>query len=132
MRIINKIDNVTCDNCKKNFPFIIAEITDAKRTVRYCPNCMAIKLCNEEIKFTPDKTLLCEITNKLGAVHYRTIDEDFILNPSTMIRFISHNLTVREYKKIRELCDLYDMNDYMIHDDFYTEDGIAIQPLEFN
>ena len=115
-----------CQFCRNDNEILQIKITDKYGTTCYCPNCLAIHTYNNIINFVPNTDFIDDITKEPGAIRYEAYDESYTLNLETFKRLIRHNLTPEEYFT---LCILYGENKYMIHDDFYTEEGIAIQPM---
>ena len=62
------------------------------------------------------------------------VDENgnvYSLDKEIMHRLLKYNLKPEEYLKLKEIGEEKGKGfQYMIHDDFYTEDGIAIQPID--
>lgn len=117
-----------CMNCFKDFDdIIIAKIVDKKETKCLCPNCIAILEANETLFLENDKDFICEVSNKEGAIIYISGDEKYILDKNIMHRLLKHSLKRNEYKK---LVKIHGCHKFMIHEDFYTRDGYAIQPMD--
>ena len=116
-----------CIKCGKEYPRIEITLQDKNGERTFCPNCLAISYFNDELKLENDEQLICDITNKKGAIIFESYDEHYILEKDIMLRLIAHNLKPEEYFV---LCKKYSENNYMLHDDFYTEEGIAIQPMD--
>ena len=116
-----------CIRCHKNLGSLENKIIDYNGERSYCPNCLAIAYFNEELNLVNSDDFVCDIKQKKGAIKFVSERENYILNKKTMLRLISHNLKPDEYLK---LVEKYGSHGYMIHDDFYTEDGIAIQPMD--
>ena len=116
-----------CENCKKECDAIMIKIKDAVRELNLCPNCLAISFLENEISFLNDPNLVDDITGKPGAVEFVSHNERYVLERRAMMRLISHNLKKNEYLV---LAKKYGADKYMIHDDFYAEDGTALQPME--
>ena len=113
-----------CINCKKDYGNILITITDENSSVNYCPNCLVAAWFNG-LDFTNSEELVDEITGKKGAVKFSTFGEEYVLERKTMLRLISHNLFPFEHKF---LVEKHGWDKYMLHDDFYDENHIAIQP----
>ena len=116
-----------CNICNYNVEPILIELTDANSTVVYCPNCLVKAYCDDTLSLTNSDAITDDITEKPGAITYKSNDEIYNLEKKTMLKLISYNLNPREYQA---LCEKYSPSNYMLHDDFYTNDGIAIQPIE--
>lgn len=116
-----------CMNCGCNLDIILITLTDACGETVMCPNCIAAGVLNGSISFTANKDLIDDITGMPGAVKFVSRDESYTLTPRTMLRLLAHDLRPHEWKT---LAAKYDVNAYMLHDDFYTSDGEAWQPTE--
>ena len=116
-----------CEKCSFTHDVIIVEITDGVKILRLCPNCVAVSFLNNELSFINNPDFVDDITGKPGAVKYSCADEVYSLERRSMMRLISHNLRPCEY---HALVKKYGANKFMLHDDFYWEDGTALQPLE--
>lgn len=117
-----------CDICRKNYGLIDIDIIDANGKRTFCPNCLAISFCNDTLNLHNSYLYTCDITGNVGAVLFKSSDEEYFLEKDILKRLISHNLTPKEYFK---LADKYGADKYMIHEDFYDEDtGEALQPIE--
>lgn len=115
-----------CEICKRELEKCIDYcITDNEGEKHYCPNCITLKILQGEIELTNSKSLICDILKKQGAVKFSCMDEEYYLEKDIMIRLLTHNLTKQEYIT---LVSKYGDELYMLHDDFYTIDGKAIQP----
>lgn len=115
-----------CDICKRNHRVIEITITDNNGSTHYCPNCIIIEASNGRLKLTDNPNLICDITRKPGAVIFESLNEHYTLQSDIMMRLLTYNLTPNEWKT---LIKKYNQNNYMLHDDFYDEDGNAIQPV---
>lgn len=91
-----------------------------------CPNCIAYGILNNKISFINNPNFIDDITGKPGAVKFEAYGESYTLERRTMMRLLAHSLQPKEYKA---LAKKYGADKYMIHDDFYDEDGNAIQPM---
>ena len=119
---------MACERCGyKNPKGLINAITDAKRTITVCANCLAEMYCFDELQFENNLNFKDDITGLPGAVKYQAIDECYFLEKETMYRLIARNLKPEEYFA---LVELYGTEYFLLHDDFYTEDGVAIQPMD--
>ena len=116
-----------CKNCKCEAQILLIKLTDTNSTETYCPNCLALAFCENKLNFQNNPNFIDDITGKPGAVKFESNDESYSLEKETMLRLISYNLKPNEYFA---LADKYGNDKYMLHDDFYTEDGIAWQPIE--
>lgn len=110
-------------------------LTDARGSRSYCPNHLVEALLSGKLRFKPNMKVKDELRGEYGAVKFVSpfSREQYILSPATMRRLINHSLYKAEYKGlIRNLKNRGQFNGYgnlpyMIHDDFYTEDGESWQ-----
>lgn len=117
-----------CMNCLRDFnDILIIKIVDKKETKCLCPNCIAILEAEESLILENDYDLNCEVSKKEGAVIYISGDEKYVLDKDIMHRLLKHNLKRIEYKR---LVKKHGCHKFMLHDDFYTSDGYAIQPMD--
>jgi hypothetical protein len=115
-----------CEKCGYDKSIINITIRDFVGEITLCPNCLAVAFLNDKLHFVDNANLICDITGERGAVEFITCDEYYCLNSKAMMRLISHNLKPLEYFA---LAQKYGNHKFMIHDDFYDEDGFAIQPM---
>ena len=91
-------------------------IGDPNGIVEYCLYSKPLPVVSEEYK--------CFVTDRPGlAVQTDTLTLDLV--PDIVRRLFLVALTPEEYKRIRKA--VYD-HEFWIHDDFYDENGIALQP----
>jgi hypothetical protein len=102
------------------------QLTDGVKTRSLCPNCLAIELQENNISFINSPKLIDDISGQPGAVEFKSGYERYVLERRSMMRLISHNLRPIEWKC---LVAIYGSNPYMLHDDFYDEEGSALQPI---
>lgn len=114
-----------CMYCGFSYEPIIISLRDANGVRHMCPNCIAAKVSEGIIKFTPIEELVDDITGIPGAVEFTSGSEHYILAPKAMLRLLAHNLQPNEWLALSKK---YDPCNYMLHDDFYDEDGNAWQP----
>ena len=115
-----------CNGCNKDYGRIMITLNDAAGSKSYCPNCLAVMVCNDELSFVNNPNLIDDVTGKPGAVEFVAYNERYVLESKRMLRLISHSLRRREALK---LIEKYGDDKYMLHDDFYDENGVAIQPM---
>jgi len=115
-----------CMFCGNTNPVLKIEITDKYGTIEYCPNCLCLYAYNNGIDFVESPFFKDDITNTYGAICYHSFDETYFLSLETLKRLVCHNLTKEEY---RILVNKYGEHKFMLHDDFYLEDGTPIQPM---
>lgn len=118
---------MVCEKCQKDYGKIIIRLRDKNGEQTFCPNCLAFTVSNGDLKIENDKTLRDDVTGKFGAVEYCSLNERYTLEKETMIRLICKNLTPEEWFALKEK---YGADKFELHDDFYDEDGYAIQPME--
>lgn len=106
---------------------ILIELVDAAETRIMCPNCVAQAVSADAICFEADYNLVDDITGLPGAVRFRFLNdnEHYTLAPRAMLRLLAHSLRPEEW---RALAEKYDEHNFMLHDDFYGDDGEAYQP----
>lgn len=114
-----------CENCNIHCENLIIRLTDKNETKLLCPNCVAIKSSNHTLHFENNPYIKDDITQIWGAVRFESNGERYCLEKETMYRLLSHNLKPDEYFA---LCRIYSPFNFMLHDDFYTSNGTAIQP----
>jgi len=73
----------------------------------------------------------CDACSKQGTVLYQTFDDNgnslsLTFCQNDLIRFISSNLTKRGFFNLKEKHGIF----FEIHDDFYDENGTALQPRQ--
>lgn len=118
-----------CDYCGKDFKTIECHITDETDTITMCPNCLCMYLYNTGgDSLENSNEYVCDVTNKRGAIRFKSGNEKYFLEKEIMLRLLKHDLKPEEYFALTEK---YDANNYMLHDDFYYPDtGEAIQPMD--
>lgn len=117
-----------CQFCGYNKTLsIISHIIDKDGEQIICPNCSVKKILDGTLKFKDNPDFIDDITGKPGAVKYFDAYSGYVLNSKTLTRLLKYNLLPNEYKI---LAKKYSPHDFMLHEDFYNEDGIAMQPLE--
>lgn len=99
------------------------QLADAKGEKSYQPNDIVIAML-EGLK---DKLVpidgVSSIINGEPAIYYRTREAELALTPDQAYRLVMLALTPKEFIAI---CDAVGAT-YELHDDFYTEDGVALQ-----
>ena len=115
-----------CIHCGCNLERILISLTDAAKERIICPNCVAEEVISGNLTFEPNYDLVDDITGLPGAVKFQFLgdSEHYTLAPRAMLRLLAHDLRPDEWTV---LIDKYG-DQYMLHDDFYTEDGEAWQP----
>lgn len=98
----------TCSKCGMKLEPCIDIVLNA---VHYCPNCICILIQVEQ--------------NKLKDTNILKDDEyTYVLSRAMLIRFLSLNLTKKQYFEFKEKYP----NCWYLHGDFYDEDGNRLQP----
>lgn len=114
-----------CTSCGYSNESILTHLIDANEEKCLCPNCVAVAVANGTIKLEANETLCDDVTGEIGAVVFINGNERYILAPRRMIRLLAHNLRAYEWQA---LAAKYGANQFMLHDDFYTEEGNPWQP----
>lgn len=121
--------NLCCNTCGLTIPQLLNNLSFNGNTLTYCPNCMCRAVADGSLaaQLQNDPNLIDDITGTSGAIKFSNDGETYCLNKDSMLRLLSYNLNPNEYIV---LAQMYGDHNYMIHDDFYTDDGIAIQPID--
>lgn len=120
-----------CQRCGVSHT-VDAMVIDANATRVYCPNCLIFVVATNAVPFEENILIRDDITEKPGAISYISSGETYNLNKVTFKRLVLHNLTPWEYKL---LCKKYVEPTeerrfmFLLHDDFYSDEGIAVQPV---
>ena len=140
----NKVEGVvimskTCSfsKCQINEDFLIITVDNGEDLKAFCPNHMLMymfeksdlrKLMLSSYKSEVEKIGCCDACGKQGDVVYGTTNRDkrlqIALCEDDFERIVFRNLTPEGYLNIVEKFGMF----HEIHDDFYTEDGYALQP----
>lgn len=114
-----------CDFCKKDSGVDYKIVGNT--TITACPNCIAINLRKGTMPF-PDGKESSEISGHLGAFIIKpgSNSKDFVVDRFEAVRLLGHQLLPDEYKK---LLKNHSASEFELHDDFYSDDGFAYQPL---
>lgn len=117
----------TCCVCGLN-DLIVNTFSFNEKSISYCPNCMRQAILDDSLKRTleNDVTLTDDITGKSGAVLLVSGNETYTLEKETMLRLVSYTLKPEEYAALFKKYG----NAYMLHEDFYDANGIALQPVK--
>lgn len=111
-----------CTQCHQHYSMIMNIIVDGNGTRFYCPNCMAQEADTMPLTNLPD--LDDDVTGKPGAVAFMAYKEVYTLEAERMRRLIKHALSPEE---VLALCMKYGADSFMLHDDFYDDEGNALQ-----
>ena len=114
-----------CTSCGYSNESILTHLIDAAEEKCLCPNCVAVAVANGSLSFEATEALCDDVTGELGAVVFINGNERYLLTPNRMKRLLAHDLRPYEWQA---LANKYGANQFMLHDDFYTEDGASWQP----
>ena len=115
-----------CINCGYSLDVINVTLETKDGNYTYCPNCLII-MAQNGFPFELIGNEICDITGEIDAVKYVSEGETYCLSKESLLRLINRNLTPNEYLMLTEK---YSDKNFMLHDDFYDEDGIALQPVD--
>lgn len=115
-----------CEKCGYEHDNIIITLKDAVKERHLCPNCVAYSFLENELSFINDHNLVDDISGKPGAVEFVSNNERYCLEKRTMMRLLSYNLQRHEYLI---LVNKYGSDKFMLHEDFYWNDGTKLQPM---
>ncbi len=120
-------EQLKCDYCEKDTPDKIMDIIFSRqKTYCLCPNCLSVMIQTRQLELENRMDLQDSITGKPGAVEYHcSPTEKYILEKDAMMRLLSRNLYPSEYFALKTDSTFQ----YMLHDDFYSESGRALQPV---
>lgn len=120
-----------CQRCGVSYT-VDNMIIDANATRVYCPNCLVFIVATDAVTFNENLYIKDDISGEYGAISYISAGETYNLNRDAFKRLVLRNLTPTEYKilydKYVEPSDQRRFQ-FMLHEDFYTEEGIATQPV---
>lgn len=114
-----------CTSCGYSNESILTHLIDANEEKCLCPNCVAVAVANGTMKLEANEALCDDVTGEIGAVIFINGNERYTLTPRRMIRLLAHDLRAYEWQA---LANKYGANQFMLHDDFYTEEGNPWQP----
>lgn len=117
-----------CDICKNDFSQLEYKIEFSKGSMNVCPNC-AVNLIfdNGLLNEIGDGNFTSEISGKSGAVKITDCGAEWFVTIDEMKRLFGHSLLPNEYKA---LLKNHSAEEFLIHDDFYLDSGIAWQPVD--
>ena len=118
-------------DCRIHLKEILTSIDDGKQRITLCENHLLmhkLKMLDDK-QIEKEKSLLkgkiyCDICNK-PAILYENNEARIPLCATHLDSLIKRKLKPDEFRKLH---DKYG-NIYLLHDDFYTEKGVAIQPV---
>lgn len=116
-----------CGACgEEKSPVVIVKVIDANGERLFCHNCLTLAV-EEKSKFVNNPDFICDVTGQHGAIKFISTDEEYTLERDIFFRLINTALKPEEYFI---LINKYSPYNFMLHADFYTESGEAIQPNE--
>jgi len=112
-----------CDNCGRDFGTYEVKIDNGKKKYSYCLNCIALfsyanRLNIESGEFTS------EISGSSGAVKVVLGGDEYFVTVEEAKRLLNYGLMPNEYTVLNHNHG----GEFLIHDDFYHNDGLASQP----
>ncbi len=121
-----------CDICKKvifsGLDYIIKDTCGHSITI--CPNCVTMKVyqgeMEEMLKDFHSDPYASEISGEVADVIVVDQKTEYYLTRNEAVRLFGHRLNKEEYKKLIE--HGRSTEEFLLHDDFYDEDGQAMQP----
>ena len=116
-----------CDICKNSYTVpidITIESRDSKMTL--CPNCVAYSISDKTLKI-PEGSYVSEISGEMGAVKITDLNVIYLVTPDEALRLLGHALLPDEFTAL--INGKHSMDEFELHDDFYTDDGLAYQPV---
>jgi hypothetical protein len=111
-----------CFGCNKHYSMIMNIIFDSSGSRFYCPNCMSQEAYTMPLENLDE--LHDDVTGEPGAVVFMAYKEVYVLEAERMRRLIKHELFPEEALALRKK---YGESCFMIHDDFYDDEGNALQ-----
>lgn len=115
-----------CKFCKtEHVPFILTTIEASNDKYKVCPNCFARYL--DEIIKAETIHHKCDCCNSHDVLQITTSFATYYLCKEHLIDFACYNLDKQSFKALYTT-DTKGNCDFYLHDDFYFEDGIALQP----
>jgi hypothetical protein len=111
-----------CTKCHQHYSMIMSIIVDGNGNRFYCPNCMAKEADTMPLANVSD--LHDDVTGEPGAVAFMAYKEVYTLEAERMRRLIKHTLAPDEVLALRKK---YGADSFMLHDDFYDDEGNALQ-----
>ena len=115
-----------CNDCGKTLKSVGVHITDNNGTHVLCHCCLAIREQDSDVPtFENNMNFVDDISGRPGAVKYESGNESYSLDRATLRRLILRHLKPNEWKI---LSNKYSPHNYTLHEDFYDNNGIALQP----
>lgn len=117
-----------CDRCHKPSKASDILITSGNGfSAEYCVNCIS-EMSTDPILIAPEGIFSSDISNVKKACRFATKDYEYYFTPEEAKRFYGLCLLPNEYKILSKRPDYAD--ELLISDEFYTNDGLAFQPLD--
>lgn len=120
-----------CDFCKKDSGFDYKLV--GTTVITACPNCITSNLVRGTMPIPEgSNSLMSEISGHYNAIAIYTnlnaaeYKKAYAVDRFEAVRLLAHQLMPNEYKK---LLDNHSVSDFDLHDDFYSDSGLAYQPL---
>jgi hypothetical protein len=121
-----------CSIDLKGFEKILGIFDDGAFKMVLCPNHQIMyvlgKVKHEDMELMPSSITersKCELCDEL-AIRFEDSETTYELCSHHMAKLIRHNLNREEFSKLY----LKHGNTFLLHDDFYEDDGEAIQPVK--
>ncbi len=121
--------NLRCQFCGySSHPEILHVIIGKNKILHMCPTCTVLHF-DEIESLEEDERFIDDITGYPGAILLTDpqSEESYCLNKDAALRMINRSLTQKEWKILNEKYKSRGFN-FEIHDDFYDDNGGAIQP----
>lgn len=115
-----------CNDCGKTLKSVGVHITDNNGTHVLCHCCLAIREQDSDVPtFENNMDFIDDISGRHGAVKYESGNESYSLDKAVLRRLVFRHLTPNEWKI---LSNKYSPHNHALHEDFYDDNGIALQP----
>ena len=116
-----------CDMCHLNIKEVSLTITSGDGFVaEYCRNCSA-ELILQGGPIAPEGIFTSEISGAKKAVRIADDTNEYYLTPDEAFRFVNYGLLPNEFKALIKAG--HSADEFDLHDDFYSDNGLAFQPL---
>lgn len=119
-----------CMICEKS-TIVDVMIIDGNTSRIFCPNCLEMLTYTDRLKFVEHPDITDDVYSTRGAIIYVSLNESYKLKANTLRRLILHNLKPEEWKALhKKYVEEPNTFKFMLHDDFYDDEGNALQPNE--